>query len=43
MTDEKLSKVEEARKDFLKLLDQKIAGGQPEDFKEYDYGDIGKL
>jgi len=35
------TKIEDDREAFLVLLDQKITGGQPEDFKEYDYEDIG--
>jgi len=41
--DENLSNIEEDRKAFLALLDQKFTGGQPEDYKEYDYEDIGNL
>lgn len=36
-----LSEVEKDRKNFLLILDQKFSGAQPEDFKEYDYNDIG--
>ena len=39
--DENLSNIEEDRKAFLVLLDHKFTGGQPEDYKEYDYEDIG--
>ena len=42
-TDEKLIDIEEDRKAFLKLLDQKITGGQPEDYKEYDFEDMGGI
>jgi predicted transcriptional regulator len=41
--DEKTNKFEEDRKNFLILIDQKISGGQPEDFKEYNYNDMGTL
>ena len=41
MNDEDLANIEDDRKSFLAILDQKISGGQPEDFKEYDYEDIG--
>ena len=30
------------RKEFLTLLDQKFSGGRPEDYKEYNYDDVGK-
>lgn len=40
---EELANIEEDRKNFLTLLDQKIPGGQPEDFKEYDYKDLGNI
>ena len=36
-----LSEVEKDRKNFLMLLERKFPGAQPEDFKEYDYNDIG--
>jgi len=39
--DEDLTNIEDDREVFLAILDQKISGGQPEDFKEYDYEDIG--
>ena len=39
--DEALTTIDEDREAFLVLLDQKIIGGQPEDFKEYNYEDIG--
>jgi len=35
------SKIKDDRKAFLTLLDKKFPGGQPEDFKEYNYEDIG--
>ena len=35
------SQIKNDRQTFLTLLDQKFSGGQPEDFKEYDYEDIG--
>ncbi|MEE9379756.1 MAG: hypothetical protein V3V33_17150 [Candidatus Lokiarchaeia archaeon] len=38
---EESSNIDDDREAFLALLDQKIAGGQPEDFKEYNYEDIG--
>ncbi|KKN37836.1 hypothetical protein LCGC14_0759450 [marine sediment metagenome] len=34
-------KIEDDRKAFLTLLDQKFSGGQPEDYKEYNFEDIG--
>ncbi|TFF63831.1 MAG: hypothetical protein EU521_00095 [Promethearchaeota archaeon] len=34
------SKKKEDRKIFLNLLEQKFSGGEPEDYKEYDYEDI---
>jgi len=36
-----LSEVGEDRKNFLMLLEHKFSGAQPEDFKEYDYNNIG--
>ncbi len=36
-----LSEVEKDRKNFLMILECKFSGAQPEDFKEYDYNDIG--
>lgn len=36
-----LSEVEKDRKNFLMILEQKFPGAQPEDFKEYNYDDIG--
>lgn len=39
--DKDSTKIEDDREVFLALLDQKITGGQPEDFKEYNYEDIG--
>jgi len=39
--DEDSTTIEDDRNAFLALLDQKITGGQPEDFKEYNYEDIG--
>ncbi len=36
-----LSEVEKDRKNFLKILEQKFSGAQPEDFEEYDYNDVG--
>jgi len=33
--------VEYNRKSFLVLLDEVFEGAGPEDFKEYDYNDIG--
>ena len=36
-----LSEVEKDRKNFLMILERKFSGAQPEDFKEYDYNDIG--
>ena len=36
-----LSEVEKDRKNFLKILEQKFSGAQLEDFKEYNYNDIG--
>ncbi len=36
-----LSEIEKDRKNFLMILEQKFSGGQPEDFNEYDYNDIG--
>ena len=41
--DEKTNSIKEDRKNFLILLNQKIPGGQPEDFKEYNYNDMGTL
>ncbi|NVM36507.1 MAG: hypothetical protein HWN81_13000 [Candidatus Lokiarchaeota archaeon] len=41
--DESISNVEDDRKAFLALLDQKFTGGQPEDFKEYNYEDIDNI
>ncbi len=38
---ENSSNINDDREAFLALLDQKIEGGQPEDFKEYNYEDIG--
>lgn len=38
---EESSNIDDDREAFLALLDQKIAGGQPEDFKEYNYEDVG--
>jgi hypothetical protein len=35
------SNIDNDREAFLTILDQKIVGGQPEDFKEYNYEDIG--
>lgn len=32
--------IESDRKEFLKLLDQKVFGGKPEDYKEYAYNDL---
>ena len=29
------------RKEFLNLLNQKFSGGRPEDYKEYNYEDVG--
>jgi len=43
INDEDLAKIEDDRKAFLAILDQKISGGQPEDFKEYDYEDLGNI
>ncbi|MHA1437411.1 MAG: hypothetical protein ACTSPD_07510 [Promethearchaeota archaeon] len=34
-------KIDEDRKTFLALLDEVFEGAGPEDFKEYDYNDIG--
>lgn len=43
-TNDKYStKIEDDREAFLAILDQKIAGGQPEDFKEYNFEDIGSV
>jgi len=36
-----LSEVEKDRKNFLMILERKFSGAQPQDFKEYDYNDIG--
>lgn len=36
-----LSQIKDDRRAFLTLLEQKFPGAQPEDFKEYDYEDIG--
>ena len=33
--------INDDREAFLAILNQKITGGQPEDFKEYNYEDIG--
>ncbi len=41
--DENLSNIEDDRKAFLVILDQKFTGGRPEDYKEYDYEDIGNI
>ena len=38
---EESSNIDDDREAFLALLDQKITGGQPEDFKEYNYEDVG--
>lgn len=38
---ENSSNIDDDREAFLALLDEKIEGGQPEDFKEYNYEDIG--
>ncbi len=38
-----LPNIEDDRKTFLAILDQKITGGKPEDYKEYDYEDIGNI
>ena len=38
---EESSNINDDREAFLALLDQKITGGQPEDFKEYNYEDVG--
>lgn len=38
---EESSNIDNDREAFLTILDQKIVGGQPEDFKEYNYEDIG--
>lgn len=43
INDVDLAKIEDDRKAFLAILDQKISGGQPEDFKEYDYEDLGNI
>ena len=43
MSDEDLADIEDDRKAFLAILDQKVPGGQPEDFKEYDYEDLGNI
>ncbi|MHA1371574.1 MAG: hypothetical protein ACTSRA_17875 [Promethearchaeota archaeon] len=37
---ESFSKIEEDRRAFLSLLDQKFQDGGPEDYKEYNYEDI---
>ncbi len=34
--------VKEDRDAFLSLVDQAFEGGGPEDYKEYDYEDIGR-
>ncbi|MHA1273604.1 MAG: hypothetical protein ACTSQP_15620 [Promethearchaeota archaeon] len=34
-------KIDEDRKAFIALLDEVFEGAGPEDFKEYDYKDIG--
>ncbi len=39
---EESSNIDDDREAFLALLDQKITGGQPEDFKEYNYEDVGR-
>jgi predicted transcriptional regulator len=41
--DEDLTTIEDDRKSFLAILDQKISGAQPEDFKEYNYEDLGNI
>jgi predicted transcriptional regulator len=41
--DEDLTTIEDDRKSFLAILDQKISGAQPEDFKEYHYEDLGNI
>jgi hypothetical protein len=38
---EESSNIDNDREAFLTILDQKLVGGQPEDFKEYNYEDIG--
>jgi len=38
---EESSNINDDREAFLALLNQKITGGQPEDFKEYNYDDVG--
>ncbi len=38
---EESSNINDDREAFLALLDQKITGGQPEDFKEYNHEDVG--
>ena len=43
INDVDLAKIEDDRKAFLAILNQKISGGQPEDFKEYDYEDLGNI
>ncbi len=35
------AEIEKDRKSFLSLIEQKFFGAKPEDFKEYDYDDIG--
>ena len=40
---EDLATIEDDRNSFLAILDQKISGGQPEDFKEYNYEDLGNI
>jgi len=36
-----MSEIEKDRNSFLSLVEKKFIGAQPEDFKEYDFEDIG--
>jgi len=37
-----ISEMENERRSFLTLVEQKFFGAQPEDFKEYDYEDVSE-
>ncbi len=41
-SNEESSNIDDGREAFLALLEQKIKGGQPEDFKEYNFEDISR-
>lgn len=36
-----ITKNKDDRKEFLTLLNQKFSGGRPDDYKEYNYEDVG--